>query len=125
MTISLCTNDEHGNDTGRVFAVHLDDAVELQWSESGTEPRYSIWHGNLRLSRKTFSIQGKTFSIQGKTDRYGNWCWTGVTMRPAEICRLLNYLSQDDRWHCEGGWCDLTDAYCKGEVLPHLLKEIA
>jgi hypothetical protein len=32
--------------------------------------------------------------------------------------KLLNYLSEDDRWHCDGGWCDLTDAYTEAKVTP-------
>jgi hypothetical protein len=114
IVFSLCTNDEHGVDTGRVCAVQLDDAIDLHWGEMGSEPRYSIDGRVLRLSRRHFQITGKQ-------EWYGNWCWTGVSMELAEAVEFLNYLSRDDRWHCEGGWCDLTDAYADGIVTPELI----
>ena len=114
LTISICTNDDHGNNTGKVCAVQLDDALELRWEEMGREPRYSLSNGILRFSRNRFRYLGFT-------TWYGNWCWTGVTMDDEEAARFLNYLSQDERWHCEGGWCDLSDAYAEGKVTPEML----
>ena len=122
VVISLATNDEHGNDTGRVSASQWGDgAIDLQWGEIGSEPRYSVSRTNdgyiLRLSRKRFRALGRT-------DWYGNWCWTAVPMEIAEAVKFLNYLSTDDRWHCEGGWCDLTDAYTEAKVTAELLADI-
>ena len=118
---SLATNDEHGIDTGRVSAIQLDDAIDLQWGEIGSEPRYSVARTDqgyyLRLSRKRFRILGKG-------DWYGNWCWTAITMEKSEAAKFLNYLSEDDRWHCEGGWCDLTDRYTERKITPELLQEL-
>jgi len=45
-------------------------------------------------------------------------------MTTPEAARLLNYLSLDDRWHCEGEWCDLTDAYAIAKVTPELLADV-
>jgi hypothetical protein len=122
VVISLATNDVHGNDTGRVSAIQLGNgAIDLQWGAIGSEPRYSVSRTDdgyiLRISRKRFHALGKT-------DWYGNWCWTGVPMEMAEAVKLLNYLSADDRWHCEGGWCDLTNAYTEAKVTPELLADI-
>ena len=114
VTFSLATNDEHGVDTGHVSAIQLDDAIDLHWGEIGSEPRYSIDGLVLKLSRQKFPILVKA-------DWYGNWCWTAVTMDYCWAAKFLNYLSADDRWHCEGGWCDLTDKYCKGKITPELL----
>jgi hypothetical protein len=58
------------------------------------------------------------------TPWYGNWCWTGIAMDFSEVTRLLNYLATDDRWHNEGGWCDLCDAYSAGKVTQELLYEV-
>jgi hypothetical protein len=117
IVISLATNDEHGQDTGRVYAIQIEDAIDLQWGERGTEPKYSIDGGLLKLSRRRFPLWGKR-------DWYGNWCWTGVVTDLCWAARLLNYVSQDDRWHCEGGWCDLTDAFSEGKVTPAMLTEL-
>jgi hypothetical protein len=113
--LSFATNDDHGNDTGRVSAIHLDDALELQWGEIGSEPRYSVEGSLLRISRRKFIISGvRTW--------YGNMVWTGIALDDDEAVRLLNYLSEDDRWHCEGGWCDLSDAYVEGKVTRALIS---
>ena len=121
IVFSLATNDAHGNDTGKVSAIQLEDAIDLQWGEIGSEPRYSISRDTegyiLKLSRKRFRILGKT-------DWYGNWCWTAIPMKMSEAVKFLNYLSADDRWHCEGGWCDLTDAYVEAKVTPELLEDV-
>lgn len=121
IVVSLCTNNpRNGDDTGRVSAVHLDDeAIELAWGEIGSEPRYSF-HGD-SLGYSMF-LGRKRFRVLGKTDWYGNWCWTGVPMEAQEVVKLLNHLSKDDRWHCEGGWCDLTDAFTDGKVTLELLQ---
>jgi hypothetical protein len=115
---SLATNDEHGVDTGRVSAIQFEDAIDLQWGEIGSEPAYSTSRTKdgyiLRLGRKRFKILGRG-------DWYGNWCWTGITMTLETAVEFLNYLSRDDRWHCEGGWCDLTDAYSEGKVTAELM----
>lgn len=117
--VSFCTNDEHGNDTGKVCAVHLDDgAIELQWGEIGSEPTYRIVGSFLWLQRRRYDIGGiRTW--------YGNWCWTGIALKPTEAAKLLNNLTKDDRWHCEGGWCDLSDAFVAGEVTPEMLLEVS
>jgi len=122
VVVSLATNDAHGVDTGRVSAIQLGNgAIDLQWGEIGSEPRYSVSRTDdgyiLRISRKRFRVLGKT-------DWYGNWCWTAVPMEMDEAVKLLNYLSGDDRWHCEGGWCDLTDAYTEAKVTPELLADV-
>jgi hypothetical protein len=118
--IELCTNDEHGVDTGHVCAVQVGEAIDLQWGEIGSEPTYSMSRDDkgyiLRLGRKRFRALGKT-------DWYGNWCWTAVPMETAEAVKLLNHLSTDDRWHVEGGWCDLTDAYTDAKITAELLSE--
>jgi hypothetical protein len=118
---SLATNDEHGEDTRRVSAIQLDDAIDLHWEFIGREPRYSVtrtaegyW---LRLSRQRFKILGKN-------DWYGNWCWTAITMDIDEAGRFLNYLSTENRWHCEGGYCDLTDKYEQHNVTAKLLRDL-
>ena len=117
--ISLATNDDHGNDTGRVSAIQLGNGgIDLQWGEIGSEPRYSVRGGLLHLSRRRFKILG------GKHEWVGNWCWSAVTMTAQETARFLNYLSLDDRWHCEGGLCDLTDAYAEAKVTPELLADV-
>jgi len=115
--VSLCTNDNHGNDTGHVSAIDLGEAIDLQWAEIGHEPRYSI-------EQKVLTIQRKKFAITGRTEWLGNWCWTGVSMVETEAARLLNHLSKDTRWHCEGGWCDLTEAYESGDVIPENLEGV-
>jgi len=118
---SLCTNDEHGVDTGRVCAIQLDDAIDLHWGEIGSEPRYSAFRTNagyiLRLGRKRFNILGKS-------DWYGNWCWTAITMKLADAVGFLNHLSRDDRWHCEGGLCDLTDLFTEGKITSDILETL-
>lgn len=114
--VSLATNDEHGIDTGRVSAVQIGDEIDLQWGERGSEPRYSFSGNFLCLSRRRFEV------LSGK--HVGNWCWSAVTMTTPEAARLLNYLSLDDRWHCEGGVCDLTDAYAIAKVTPELLADV-
>ena len=113
--VSLATNDDHGNSTGRVSAVEVGGAIELEWAGSGVCPRYSIQEGVLRLSR------GK-FRIGGVREWYGTMCWTGVAMGNRTAAALLNYLSKEARWHCGGDLCDLTDAYDKGQVTEQLLK---
>ena len=57
-------------------------------------------------------------------DWYGNMAWTGVSMSNAAAAALLNYLSKEPRWHCDGGWCELTDAYEKGEVTAEMLEDV-
>ena len=42
IAVSLATNDAHGNSTGRVSAVHVEDAIDLQWEEIGGGLRYSM-----------------------------------------------------------------------------------
>jgi hypothetical protein len=121
VVISLCTNDEHGIDTGRVAAIHIGNgALELAWGEIGSEPRYSMARTDkgylLRFGRKHFPALGKT-------DWYGNWCWTAVPMLAEDAAIFLNHLSTEDRWHCEGGWCDLSDAYCDGKVTAAMVIE--
>ena len=116
VVISLATNDEHGNPTEHVSAVQIGEAIDLQWGEIGSEPRYSIDGMVLKVSRQRFPILGKQ-------KWYGNWCWTAVTMDGCWAAKFLNYLSGDDRWHCEGGWCDLTDAYTEAKVTPELLAD--
>ena len=113
--VSLCTNNwRNGEDTGHVSAVQVGDSIDLQWGEIGSEPRYSITDEGLKISHKTFPIRSKR-------DWYGNWCWTGVSMDEQIAVSLLNYLSKDERWHCEGGVCDLTDAYTDGKVTQEIL----
>jgi hypothetical protein len=116
--ISLATNDANGVDTGHVCAIQLDEAIDLRWGEIGSEPSYSIDGLVLKISRQRFPIFGKQHW-------YGNCCWTAVTMDLCWATKLLNYLSGDDRWHCEGGWCDLTDAYAEGKVTPQLLEKVS
>ena len=119
--VSLATNDpDNGNETDRVTAVQLyDDALDLQWGEwpQSSAPRWSIKNGRLKISRRKFAVKSTK-------DWYGNWCWTGVWMEAEEAVKLLNYLSQDDRWHCEGGYCDLCDAYAAHAVTADLLAEV-
>ena len=117
MAVSLATNDEHGNSTGRVSAVHIEDAIELQWEEIGDGPRYSIEDDVLQISHH------KT-PIYTSQDWYGNMVWTGVSMSKAAAAALLNALSKEPRWHCEGGWVELTEAYEKGEVTAQHLEGI-
>ena len=116
--VSLATNDEHGIDTGRVCAVQIGEGIDLQWGERGSEPRYSFRGRFLWLSHRRFEV------LAGKHEWYGNWCWSAVTMTAYEAARFLNYLSLDDRWHCEGGLCDLTDAYTVAKVTPELLADV-
>src|SRR5208283_4254485 len=99
-------------------AIQLEDAIDLHWGEIGSEPHYSV----LRTAKGYFlRLSRQRFRILGKNDWYGNWCWTAITMERSEAVRFLNYLSGDDRWHCEGGWCDLTDSYTEGKITPELL----
>lgn len=116
--ISLETNDAHGNDTGKVSAIQLDDAIDLQWGEIGTERGYRIVAGRYLF------LQRQRYEITGTQTWYGNWCWTGVVMDATEAVKLLNNLSKEDRWHCEGGWCDLTDAFAEGKVTQELLEDL-
>jgi hypothetical protein len=119
VTISLATNDEHGNETGKLSAVQLGNgALDLQWGEIGSEPRYRL------LYRKFLFIQRRRYDVTAVHAWYGNWCWTGVSMQASEAVKLLNNLSNDDRWHCEGGWCDLSDAYAVGAVTAELLADV-
>jgi hypothetical protein len=115
--VSIATNDDHGNDTGRISAIQIGDAIDLHWGEMYSEPRYSIRDHQLRLQRQNFAISGSH-------TWYGNWCWNAVSMDDAEAAKLLNHLSKDDRWHCEGGWCDLTDAYTEGKVEDAMLDGV-
>ena len=114
VVISLLTNDDFGNDTGRVRAIQVEDAIDLEWEVVGRGPKYRIKDGFLHLSRATFPITGKR-------DWYGNWCWTAVSMGMEQACAFLNWLSKEERWHCEGGYCDLTDAWVEAKVTPDLL----
>lgn len=110
--IALATNDpRNGQDTGRVRAIQPGLAIDLQWGDLGREPRYHIKDGYLW-------IHGDKFLITGQRDWVGNWCWRSVQMPIQEACRFLNSLSRNDRWHLEGGICDITDLYEKGKLTP-------
>jgi len=116
--VSILTNDERGNDTGRISAIHLDDALELNWGEIGSAPSYRL------VARKFFFLQRHRYDVHGIREWYGNWCWTGIGLSAEDTARLLNACSKDDRWHVEGGWCDLSDAFVEGKVTPELLAEL-
>lgn len=115
--VSLCTNDyRNGLDTEHVKAVDIGGAIDIHWTGAGLGPTCRVVSSFLTIGRKKFPV--RSFK-----EWYGNWCWNAVGMSPKAASDLLNHLSKDDRWVCEGGICDLTDAFDQGKVSAEILAE--
>jgi hypothetical protein len=102
-----CNNPDNGIFMGRFDAMHYGDEQDVEitskfWgSRAGFGVRYlegetSDGQGRIRISRRVFRYKREK-------EWFGNWCWNALWMERREARRLLRYLRDSGKWHCEGG----------------------
>ncbi len=99
--ISLACNDDHGNFSGRVDAIHIDDLLQLE----GDPLR-------LALGAQTI-IEGLAVRARGYIQWYGNWCWDAIKLDEHDTARLIEHLRRK-HWTVLEGYANLVAAYDSG-----------
>jgi len=96
-----CNHPDNGLFMGRFDAMHYGDDQDMEiasrfWgSRAGMGVRY-LGDGKIRISHGVFEYEREK-------EWFGNWCWNGLWMERGEARRLLRYIRDSDKWHCEGG----------------------
>jgi hypothetical protein len=100
-----CNSHENGAFRGRADSIHYGDDQDL-------ELQHQDWYRGVKvtfLKDGRVRIGRRTFVYERHKEWYGNWCWDGFWMKRKEARRLLRYLHDSGRWHCEAGPCRLYD----------------
>jgi len=94
-----CNNPDNGHFRGRCDSIHYGNSQDLELQHGdwyrGVNVRY-LGGGKIRICRRVFRFEREK-------EWYGNWCWNALWMKQDEARRLLRYLRESGRWHCEGG----------------------
>lgn len=115
--LTLCTNDDHGEQSGFVTAIHLDDALELECHLIPSNTRIRFEKGRMKISRRWFPILGSRGWV-------GNIFWTGVAVSPQVAADIFNYVKGLRYWDSVGGWVEISDKWDAGTLCGDDLKEV-
>jgi len=110
LTVSICCNDEHGIDTGRVTRVDFDE-YELECEDTLWPPR-GVSLSFREETQGTYMRLGRDewraiYGVRGG----GNIFWRSVRMRGVDCIGLMNYLMTLNYWHATAGECYLFDQF--------------
>ncbi len=105
--IIVCTNDDHGNDTGRVSAIHFyeqdefcEPLLELEHGFHGSELTMSYlptltYHGGQIV------VAGKVYSLWShhRSTHVGNIFWDSFRLEESVARQLATDLMRSGEWH--------------------------
>jgi hypothetical protein len=105
-----CNDPDNGDFAGHVCQIALPgNALELtakDWNILGFRgcPK-------LREDGSHFVLSGKPWPFVRRVWWIGNWCWDGYAMTAENATAFLVWLHKRGLFHCEGGWCELCEAW--------------
>lgn len=100
-TIHLACNDEHGNFSGRVEAIQIDDLAQFEGDALTYTP--GAWP----------VIEGLRVQSHGEQHWVGNICWDAIRLDLEDTNRLLALLHRN-HWTIIEGDYELFAAYDRG-----------
>ena len=109
-----CNNPDNGDFAGRVAQISLDNEclqfTARAWTITSLR-RCPKLREDTERGKRVFYFAGKPWQFERRNSWIGNWCWDGyaVTVPVAEA--FLAWLRKRDLFQCEGGWCELTEAW--------------
>lgn len=110
MWISLCVNDDYGQDTGYISAMDFGDHAHAAITDGRMVCRVD-------QAAKTVKLGRKKFPIQSYRTWFGNMYWDAVRVTWETAEAIATHISRDKRWVVDNSYISVLDAWENGDPI--------